>query len=292
MSRSFEKFQRRRLTSSYVSAIVSIGLVLFLLGFLGLILLNSKKVADHFKEHIALTIFLKDDTRSVEIEQLQQTLQLASYTKKAVFVSKEQAAEEHSALIGEKFMDFLGYNPLKNSIDIFLFADFVTAEEVEKIQNQLLQNSFIDSINYDKPLIVLLNDNIKKMSFWALVVSMIFLIIAIILINNSIRLSVYAKRFNIKTMQLVGATKGFIRAPFVYKSILFGSIGGILALIGLFGVIWTLNQYFPELNILSDVGGHLLLALFILVAGVIISGISTYFATHRFLNLRSDELYY
>ncbi len=292
MSRSFEKFQKRRLISSYVSAIVSIGLVLFLLGFLGLILMNSKKVADHFKEHIALTIFLKDDARSVEIEQLQQTVQLADYTKSAVFVSKEQAAEEHSALIGENFMEFLGDNPLKNSIDVFLLADYVTADEVENIKNELLQNNFIDSVNYDKPLIVLLNDNIKKISFWALVISMVFLIIAIILINHSIRLSVYAKRFTIKTMQLVGATKSFIRAPFVRQSLFFGSIGGVLALLGLLGVVWTLNQYFPELNIISDVQGLLWLSLFVLGTGVLISGLSTYFATRRFLNLRSDELYY
>ena len=292
MSRSFEKFQKRRLISSYVSAIVSIGLVLFLLGFLGLILMNSKKVADHFKEHIALTIFLKDDARSVEIEQLQQTVQLAAYTKSAVFVSKEQAAEEHSALIGENFMEFLGDNPLKNSIDVFLLADYVTADEVENIKNELFQNNFIDSVNYDKPLIVLLNDNIKKISFWALVISMVFLIIAIILINHSIRLSVYAKRFTIKTMQLVGATKSFIRAPFVRHSLFFGSIGGVLALLGLLGVVWTLNQYFPELNIISDVQGLLWLSLFVLGTGVLISGLSTYFATRRFLNLRSDELYY
>jgi cell division transport system permease protein len=292
MSRSFEKFQKRRLISSYVSAIVSIGLVLFLLGFLGLILMNSKKVADHFKEHIALTIFLKDDARSVEIEQLQQTVQLAAYTKSAVFVSKEQAAEEHSALIGENFMEFLGDNPLKNSIDVFLLADYVTADEVENIKNELLQNNFIDSVNYDKPLIVLLNDNIKKISFWALVISMVFLIIAIILINHSIRLSVYAKRFTIKTMQLVGATKSFIRAPFVRQSLFFGSIGGVLALLGLLGVVWTLNQYFPELNIINDVQGLLWLSLFVLGTGVLISGLSTYFATRRFLNLRSDELYY
>lgn len=292
MSRSFEKFQKRRLISSYVSAIVSIGLVLFLLGFLGLILMNSKKVADHFKEHIALTVFLKDDARSVEIEQFQQTVQLADYTKSAVFVSKEQAAEEHSALIGENFMEFLGDNPLKNSIDVFLLADYVTADEVENIKNELLQNNFIDSVNYDKPLIVLLNDNIKKISFWALVISMVFLIIAIILINHSIRLSVYAKRFTIKTMQLVGATKSFIRAPFVRQSLFFGSIGGVLALLGLLGVVWTLNQYFPELNIISDVQGLLWLSLFVLGTGVLISGLSTYFATRRFLNLRSDELYY
>ena len=158
MSRSFEKFQKRRLISSYISAVVSIGLVLFLLGFLGLILINSKKVADHFKEQIALTIFLKDDARNVEIDQLQQTIGLAPYTKNAVYVSKQQAAEEHSALIGENFMEFLGDNPLKNSIDVFLLAEFVTAEEIENIQNELLENSFVESVNYDKPLIVLLND--------------------------------------------------------------------------------------------------------------------------------------
>ena len=292
MSRSFEKFQKRRLISSYVSAIVSIGLVLFLVGFLGLILMNSKKVADHFKEHIALTVFLKDDARNVVIEQFQQTVQLADYTKSAVFVSKEQAAEEQSALIGENFMEFLGDNPLKNSIDVFLLADYVTADEVENIKNELLQNNFIDSVNYDKPLIVLLNDNIKKISFWALVISVVFLIIAIILINHSIRLSVYAKRFTIKTMQLVGATKSFIRAPFVRQSLFFGSIGGVLALLGLLGVVWTLNQYFPELNIIGDVQGLLWLSLFVLGTGVLISGLSTYFATRRFLNLRSDELYY
>jgi len=292
MSRSFEKFQKRRLISSYISAVVSIGLVLFLLGFLGLILINSKKVADHFKEQIALTIFLKDDARNVEIDQLQQTIGLAPYTKNAVYVSKQQAAEEHSALIGENFMEFLGDNPLKNSIDVFLLAEFVTAEEIENIQNELLENSFVASVNYDKPLIVLLNDNIKKFSFWALITSGVFLVIAIVLINNSIRLSVYAKRFTIKTMQLVGATKGFIRAPFVRQSILFGTFGALIALFGLFGVLWALNDYFPELDIVGDIEGHIGLAAFVLGAGIIISGLSTFFATRRFLNLRSDELYY
>ncbi len=292
MSRSFEKFQKRRLISSYISAVVSIGLVLFLLGVLGLILINSKKVADHFKEQIALTIFLKDDARTVEIDQLQQTIGLAPYTKNAVYVSKQQAAEEHSALIGENFMEFLGDNPLKNSIDIFLLAEFVTAEEIENIQNELLENSFVESVNYDKPLIVLLNDNIKKISFWALIISGIFLIIAIVLINNSIRLSVYAKRFTIKTMQLVGATKGFIRAPFIRQSILFGTFGALIALSGLFGVLWALNDYFPELDLVGDFEGHAWLAVFVLSAGIIISGSSTFFATRRFLNLRSDELYY
>jgi cell division transport system permease protein len=292
MSRSFEKFQKRRLISSYVSAVVSIGLVLFLLGFLGLVLINSKKVSDHFKEQIALTIFLKDDARSIEIDQLRQTVALAEYTKTAVYVSKQEAAEQHSALIGENFMEFLGDNPLKNSIDVFLLADFVTPDEIENIQNELLQNSFVESVNYDKPLIVLLNDNIKKISFWALVVSGIFLVIAIILINNSIRLSVYAKRFTIKTMQLVGATKGFIRAPFIRQSILFGTLGALVAITGLFWVLWILNKSFPELDIVSDMQGHLWLALFVLGSGVIISGLSTFFATRRFLNLRSDELYY
>ncbi|MDA8650526.1 permease-like cell division protein FtsX [Flavobacteriaceae bacterium] len=292
MARSFEKFQKRRLISSYISVVLSISLVLFLLGLLGLLVLNSKKVADHFKENIALSIFLKDNAKQVEIDQLQQTLGLASYTKSTNFVSKEQAAEEHSALIGENFMDFLGYNPLQNSIDVFLLADFVDPDQLASIQEELIKNNFIDSVSYDRPLIVLLTDNIKKISFWVLITSTLFLIIAVLLINSSIRLSVYAKRFTIKTMQMVGATKSFIRAPFIIKSIQLGLLGSVLAILGLFGVISAVDDYFPAMEFLSQPLPLIGLFVFIVVIGVVISALSTFMATQRFLNLRSDQLYY
>lgn len=292
MASSFEKYQKRRLISSYFSVVISISLVLFLLGLLGLLVLNTKKVADHFKEKIALTVYLKDTAKQVEIDQLQQSLALAEYTKSATFVSKEQAAEEHSATIGENFMEFLGYNPLQNSIDVYLLADFVSPTKLEEIQNEIITKDFVDEVIYDKPLIVLLNDNIKKISLWVLVISAIFLFIAVLLINSSIRLSVYAKRFTIKTMQMVGATKSFIRRPFIWKSIKLGVLGSFVAILGMSLVLFYLDKYFPQMRFLQDKLLISSLFLFIFLMGVFISWLSTYFATQRFLNLRTDELYY
>ncbi|WP_282079842.1 cell division protein FtsX [Aquimarina algiphila] len=292
MSSSFEKYQKRRLISSYFSVVISISLVLFLLGLLGLLVLNTKKVADHFKEKIALTIYLKDTAKDVEIKQLEKTLALAEYTKSTTFISKDEAAEEHSKDIGENFMDFLGYNPLQNSIDVYLKADFVDQAKIEEINASIVKKDFVDEVIYDKPLISLLNDNIKRISFWVLLISGIFTFIAVLLINSSIRLSVYSKRFIIKTMQMVGATKKFIRKPFVWKSVRLGMIGAFVALVGVSVVLYYLNKTFPELALLDD--EILLVILFtgVFGIGILITWISTFFATQRFLNLRTDELYY
>ncbi len=292
MSSSFEKYQKRRLFSSYFSVVISISLVLFLLGLLGLLILNTKKVADHFKEKIVLTVYLKDTAKEVEITQLKQSLALSEYTKSAEFISKEQAAEEHSATIGENFIEFLGYNPLQNSIDVYLLADYVSPEKLEEINAELIAKDFVDEVVYDKPLIVLLNDNAKKISFWVLVISGILLFIAVILINSSIRLSVYSKRFTIKTMQMVGATKQFIRRPFVWRSVKLGILGSFLAMLGMGFVLYLLNKSFTDLNLAEDKTLLIVLFVFIFLMGVFITWISTFFATNRFLNLRSDELYY
>lgn len=292
MSSSFEKYQKRRLFSSYFSVVISISLVLFLLGLLGLLILNTKKVADHFKEKIVLTVYLKDSAKEVEITQLKQSLALSEYTKSAEFISKEQAAEEHSATIGENFIEFLGYNPLQNSIDVYLLADYVSPEKLEEINAGLIAKDFVDEVVYDKPLIVLLNDNAKKISFWVLVISGILLFIAVILINSSIRLSVYSKRFTIKTMQMVGATKQFIRRPFVWRSVKLGILGSFLAMLGMGFVLYLLNKSFTDLNLAEDKTLLIVLFVFIFLMGVFITWISTFFATNRFLNLRSDELYY
>ncbi len=292
MSTSFEKYQKRRLISSYFSVVISIGLVLFLLGLLGLLVLNTKKVADHFKEQIAMTVYFKDTAKEVEIEQLKKSLALAEYTKSTTYISKEDAAEAHSAEIGEDFMEFLGYNPLQNSIDLYMKADYVSPAQIDTIAVELTSKNYVDEVVYDKPLIALLNDNVKKISFWVLVISGIFTFIAVLLINSSIRLAVYSKRFIIKTMQMVGATKNFIRSPFIWQSVKLGIIGAVLALIGMAIVLYYLNSSFPELELLSDV--KLLVALFmgILLMGIFITWASTFFATSRFLNLKTDELYY
>ena len=252
MASSFEKYQKRRLVTSYISVVLSIAMVLFLLGLLGMLVLNTKKIADHFKEKIALTIYLKDTAKEVEIDQLKQSLTLAPYTKSANFVTKEMAAETLSKEIGENFMEFLGYNPLQNSIDVYLKADFVSPEKLEEITQEIAAKEFVDEISYDKPLIALLTENVKKISFWILIMSALFTLIAVLLINSSIRLSVYAKRFTIKTMQMVGATKRFIRRPFVWQSIKLGVLGALIAMLGMAGVLYYLNNNFEALHLLEE----------------------------------------
>ncbi|MCF8715475.1 ABC transporter permease [Joostella atrarenae] len=291
MSKSFERYQKRKLISSYFSVILSIALVLFLLGVLGLLVINTKKLANHFKEQVAITVFLKDNAKEVEINQLQKSLAMTDYTKSAVFVSKEEAAESHSKEIGENFLDFLGYNPLQNSIDVHLNADYVATDSIQKIADNLSKKEYVAEVSYDKPLISLLNENVKRMSFWILIASGVFTLIAVLLINSSIRLSVYSKRFIIKTMQMVGATKRFIRRPFIWNSIKLGMVGALVAIIAMIGLLYYVDMRMPQLNLLSD--PFMLIGLFIgiFVTGIIITWISTYIATQRFLNLKTDDLY-
>ena len=292
MSKSFERYQKRKLISSYFSVVLSIGLVLFLLGILGVLVLNTKKLADHFKEQITISVFLKDNAKEVEVDQLQKSLVLAAYTKSATYVSKEEAAEQHSEEIGENFQEFLGYNPLKNSIDIKLKADFVSTEQIDSIATKLAGNDYVEEVSYDKPLIALLTENVRKLSFWILVASAVFTGIAVLLINSSIRLSIYSKRFIIKTMQMVGATKSFIRRPFIWTNLKLGMLGALLALLTLGFVLYYLDGNFPELRLLQDIRILSILFFGVFALGALISYVSTYFATQRFLNLRTDDLYY
>ena len=292
MSKKFDSYQKRRLTSSYISVVISIALVLVMVGVLGLILLKSTKVANHVKEKVAITLFLKDNVTQKQIKSFRESLLEEEFTKKAIYTSKAQAAKKYSKEIGEDFLEFLGENPLKNGIDIYLKADFVTPEKVAELEARFVKNAFVADVSYDKPLINLLTKNIKRISFWLLVLSSFFGLIAMILINSSIRLSIYAKRFNIKTMQMVGATKSFIRRPFIWRSIKLGIIGAVLALIGLAVVVYYLDKYIPSLDFLKDYITLGYIAGGVILSAFIITWVSTFFATQRFLNLQTDELYY
>ena len=291
MASSFDKFQKRRLLSSYFSVVLSIFLVLFLLGILGFFIINSKKLADDFKEEIAMTVFLKNEANDTIVKAFGTELKTARFAKSFVYVSKEDAAKQHSDIIGEDFMTFLGENPLQNSYDIHLKADYVERDSINKIESGLRKNAMVSDIVYDKQLVNLVNDNIKKVSMWILIVSGLLTVIAVLLINSSLRLSIYSNRFIIKTMQMVGATKSFIRKPFVMRSIKLGMIGAGLAVLALIGLLIYLENTYPSLGILDDK----LLTAIVLIAifgiGVLITWLSTYFATQRFLNLRTDDLY-
>lgn len=292
MASSFENYQKRKLISSYFSVVISIALVLFLLGCLGLLVLNAKNVADHFKEQVVVTIYLNDTAKEVEINQLQKSLAMAEYTKSITYVTKEEAAQIMQEETGEDFMDFVGYNPLKNSIDIYLNADYVTNETLDGITEELSSKSFVEEIKYDNDLVELMNDNVKKITFWVLIISGVFTFIAVLLINSSIRLAVYSKRFIIKTMQMVGATKQFIRRPFIWKSVQLGIVGAIVAVIGVAIVLYYLNESFPDLGLTDNPLMIAFLFLGVFAIGILITWISTFIATQRFLNLKTDQLYY
>ena len=292
MSFNFDSYQKRRLRSSYFSVVISIALVLFMVGFLGLVLLKSTQVANHFKEEVVITLFLKNDTSKDQIENLRNSLIKEIFTRKIVYISKDDAAKFYAEDLGEDFVNYLGTNPLKNSIDIYLNPGFVTPEKMGEIADRFKDNSYVFEVSYDKPLVTFLTQNIQRVSFWLFVVSSFFGLIALILINSSIRLSVYSKRFNIKTMQMVGATKGFIRKPFIWNGIQLGFIGAIISLIGLSVVIYYIDQKLPTLQLTTDYTTLTYLGGGILIIAFVISWLSTYFATQRFLNLQTEKLYY
>jgi len=291
MSSSFEKFQKRRLISSYFSVVLSMFLVLFLLGILGFFVINSKKLSDDFKEEIVMTVFFKNEATDSTMTAFGQELKVAKFVKSSDYITKEQAAKMHTDIIGEDFMTFLGANPLQNSYDIHLKADFIDTENIRKIESRFLANDMIADVVYDKQLVNLVNDNIKKVSMWILIISGILALIAVLLINSSMRLAIYSNRFIIKTMQMVGATKSFIRKPFIWRSIRLGVIGAVLAIIALIGTLIYIDTSFPSLNILDDQLMVAIVLVGVLAVGILITWVSTFFATQKYLNLRTDDLY-
>jgi len=291
MSSSFEKFQKRRVISSYFSVVLSIFLVLFLLGMLGLFVINSKRLSDNFKEEIVMTVFFKTEAKDSVLRAFRNELKTASFKKDFDYVSKEVAAKKHMKVIGEDFMQFLGANPLQNSFDIRLKAEYVNDKGITKVLNRLKKNEMIADIVYDKQLVTLVNDNIKNVSFWILFVCSIFAIISVLLINGSLRLAIYANRFIIKTMQMVGATRAFIRKPFIKQSIYLGLIGSLLAIFAISGFLIYIQTTYPNLGVTEDKLAIFVVLFSVLLLGVLITAVSTYFATQRFLNLRTSDLY-
>ena len=292
MAKSFqEQFQKRRVLTGYLSVAISISLVLFFVGILGLFLLNTQNIASYFKEQIVMTVYLKDNAKDIEITQLQKKVQLNPATKKINYIPKEEAAAQYARDIGEDFLEFLGYNPLLNSIDIYFNAAYVNTVSLTETKAELETADFVDEVVFDQPLVTLLDENILRISYVLGITTLFFIAIALLLINSSIRLSIYSKRFIIKTMQLVGATKSFIRKPFILTHLRLGVLSSFLALLGLGFVFLELNRRFPELNMLDNPMGLIVVFTGVLTLGIGITGISTFFATQRYLNLKSDAIF-
>lgn len=290
MASSFEKFQKRRLISSYFSVILCIFIVLTLLGALGLFVINTEKISSYVKENIPMTVYFKREANDSITKAFGEQLKGAHYIKDAVYVSKEDAAKNNPDIVGD-YQTMLDSNPLLDSYDIHLKGGYVQPDSIKEIEIQLRANPHVGDVSYDSMLVEMANENIKKITFWILVLSGVLAFISMLLINSSLRLSIYSHRFIIKTMQMVGATKSFIRKPFVWRGIKLGLIGSGLAIGALIWLVYYLDSAFPVLNIWEDWIPTAIVLCGVLVFGIIITTISTFFATQRFLNLRTDDLY-
>jgi cell division transport system permease protein len=287
-----EKTAYRR-KPSYMPSIISVGLVLFMLGLFGLIIISGNRLSQHIRENIKLNVFIKEDVSQEEIIRLQKNLEAEAFAKSVVYISKDEAARIFSEELGHDFVSFIGYNPLLPSLELRIKSDYANSRRVEDIEKELMRNPLVQEVSWQKNLVEQVNSNLRNIATLVLAMSAIFFIIAITLINNTIRLNLYARRFLIKSMQLVGATRWFIIRPFMWRSVLHGIYGTFIAAVLLAGLLYFLPQRFSELNLLSlyDYQQFAVLFLVLLCIGVLISLLSSMIATRRYLRLKLDELY-
>ena len=294
MAEDQEKRSGRRYGSTNISTIIGMSLVLFMLGLLGLILLNAKKLSDYAKENIGFAIYLNKNVKEADVIQLKKTLDAEVFVKSTEYIDEDRAVEILKEELGEEedFMTFLEYNPLLASIDIRLNPEYAHPDSLTKFESQLLENPQIHEVDIRKDLAVLINENVQKISLLLSGFSALLLIIAVGLINNTIRLSIYSQRFLIKTMQLVGATHGFIRRPLVLKGIVNGIISALFAIILLYGIFYLTQKNIPELVDLQNLELYLTLFGIVIVLGVLISWFSTSLAVTKYLRAQTGDLYY
>jgi len=287
-----DKYSKRKLAGSSITTVVSLSLVLFMLGLLGIIILNTRKLADNVKENIGFQVILNDNVKEADVQHFTKTLDASEYVKSTEFITKEEAADRLKKDLGEDFINFLGYNPLLSSVNVHLKAEYTNVDSISWIEKDIMQSKLVKEVVYQKSLVTMINENVKKISLVILIFSGLLMVIALALINNTIRLSIYSKRFIIKTMQLVGATQSFIRRPFVIKGIKHGIYGAVIAIAMLIGVLYFAQKQMPELAELQD--EKMLASLFgiVIILGIIISWISTSLAVRKYLRLKSDDLYY
>lgn len=287
-----DQLTKKRLRTSGITVVISLALVLFMLGALGLLVINASKLSQHFKENVGFQIYLKDTASSPQTDGLIQEISNSRYAKNVVLINKEQAAEKLKADLGEDFVSFLGSNPLLNSIDVKLNAAYANTDTLANVEKNLLQKSFVKEVVYQKDMINSLNKNTNAIAFFILIFSGALLIVAIALINNTIRLSIYSQRFLIRTMYLVGATRTFISRPFIFKGIRQGIIAGIIAGALLSGFLVLSTRFIPDLLQLQDENVLIVMFSGLILIGVIISALSALLAVLRYLRLKTSDLYF
>ena len=286
-----ESASAKKTKTIYISTVFGIAMVLSMIGLLGLILVEANNLSRYVKENIVLNVFVDDAAHETDVLQLQKQLEANIMVKQSLYVSKELAARNLQKDLGEDFVKFLGYNPLSQSIDVYLKADYANNADIEKFKADLLKNPMVKEVKYQQSLVDQMNQNLGTISLIILAFAAIFIILSVALINNTIRLAIYSQRFLIKSMQLVGATKGFIRKPFLLYGIWHGLLGGLIAVIILLGTLSLAYKEIPDLIILRNYTEFGIIFLGILGLGIFISGFSTFLAVNKFLRLKIYNLY-
>tara|TARA_B100001250_G_scaffold71782_1_gene58108 strand:- start:11290 stop:12168 length:879 start_codon:yes stop_codon:yes gene_type:complete len=285
------KSLKRKIISSSASIVVSLSLVLFVVGLLGLILINAQKLSDYVKENVGFTIMLKDSISEISTIKFQKEIEAAKFSKNTTFITKKQATQELQNELGEDFVDFLGYSPLLSSIDVKLNAAYANTDSLKIITSELSSNPNVFEAYYQKDLIDKLNSNLRKLSFFLLLFCALLFFIAFVLINNTIRLSVYSKRFLIRTMRLVGAKSSFIQKPFLVKGFyqgIYSSIFAVFMLIGAIKIVWGDARNTLDIHDLKIIGVVFIL---VFISGLALSLFSTFFAVKKYIQINENELY-
>ena len=281
----------KKIVSSSVSVIISLSLVLFVVGLLSLVLINAQKLSNYVKENIGFSIMIKEDIKEIELIEFNKILDAEDFTKSTRFFSKEHATKELEKDLGEDFVSFLGYNPVMASIDVKLNSSYANNDSLQNISSRLEKNDIVYEVFYQKNLIKKLNSNVGKISFFLICISIILFFIAFALINNTIRLSVYSKRFIIKTMRLVGAENSFIQKPFLISGVYQGLYSAIFAIFMLIGSIQLIQSETASILNINDLQIIGLVFIVLFCSGIILSGTSTFFAVRKFIYLNEGELY-
>ena len=283
---------RRRLTQSYMSSVISISLVLLLIGVSGLLAVNAGSVSNYFRENIKLAIFFEESTGEDEAKKIFAEIRNKSYTKEATYISKEDGAKEMIDILGEDFLSTFEVNPIPISIELFLNADYLNSDSLRTIVQQLTALSPIKEVIYQDSLVKLINENLETAGVVLIIFIALMLFVSVVLINNTVRLNLFSKRFTIYTMKLVGAKRAFIRRPFLNRAIIQGSLSGIISALILGGIVYLVYEDLPELFAILDIKLIILVLGGIICVGILLCLISTYFIVNRLVSMTGDDIYY
>lgn len=290
--RSFgEKYSRRRYRTAYGTSVFSITMVLFLLGLLALMVFYAGRLKTYFRENIGISLVIDSDADAGKILDFKKQLENYRFVKSTRYISKQQAAEQLKEELGEDFVNFIGYNPLPPTLELFLYEDYTHGDSLKMVTEKLSEYDIVDNVEYEHQLLDLIDTNISRLSIWILAFSLLLLVISILLIHNTIRLSIYSKRMIIKSMLLVGASQRFIRRPFITSGIYQGLTGGIIAVALLMTILLFSSMRFPELNLFDAPLTIAVVALSIVACGILVTWLSTYLAVKNYLKIRSEDLY-